>query len=135
MPSMPLRFWNDPDGARYREAYFTMYPDVWRHGDWITITDTGGVIIQGRSDSTLNRHGIRMGRADIIEAPGVPHTRTGRKLEVPLKRIMQGATAAVVDRASVDAPELIDWYVQVAAERSATELSQHPPHRLIPGWR
>src|SRR5574337_1394138 len=68
MPSMPLRFWNDPDDARYREAYFMMYPDVWRHGDWITITDTGGVIIQGRSDSTLNRHGIRMGSADIYDA-------------------------------------------------------------------
>lgn len=184
MPSMPLRFWNDPGDVRYREAYFDMYPGVWRHGDWITITDTGGVIVQGRSDSTLNRHGVRMGSGDIysaverlpeirdslvlgiedtdggywmplfvvlapgvhlddelrhriadvireqasprhvpddiIEAPGVPHTRTGKKLEVPLKRIMQGAGAGVVDPASVDAPELIDWYAQLAATRADT---------------
>ena len=68
MPSMPVGFWNDPDGSRYREAYFEMYPGVWRHGDWITITDHGSVIVHGRSDSTLNRHGIRMGSADIYQA-------------------------------------------------------------------
>src|SRR6478735_6906495 len=68
MPSMPVGFWNDPDGSRYREAYFDVYPDVWRHGDWITITDHDSVIVHGRSDSTLNRHGIRMGSADIYQA-------------------------------------------------------------------
>ncbi|MFC9768180.1 acetoacetate--CoA ligase [Rhodococcus jostii] len=186
MPSMPIRFWNDPDGDRYREAYYSMYPGVWRQGDWITITDRGSVVIHGRSDSTLNRHGVRMGSADIydaveqlpeiqealvlgvedsdggywmplfvvlvpgidlddelrhrivdtirasasprhvpddiITAPGVPHTRTGKKLEIPLKRLMQGASpAAVVDPATVDAPELIDWYVQLAAARTAPD--------------
>lgn len=186
MPSMPLRFWNDPDGARYREAYYSMYPGVWRQGDWITITDHGSVIIHGRSDSTLNRHGVRMGSADIYEAveqlpeiqealvlgvegadggywmplfvvlspsidlddqlrqrivetirtnasprhvpdeiiaaPGIPHTRTGKKLEVPLKRLMQGASpAAVVDPATVDVPEVLDWYVQIAAARTAPD--------------
>lgn len=175
MPSMPVRFWNDPDGFRYRDAYFGVYPGVWRHGDWITITDHGSVVVHGRSDSTLNRNGIRMGSADIyqvveglpevveamvigaeqpdggywmplfvvladgaelddalrdrigaaireqvsprhvpdeiIAAPGVPHTRTGKKLEVPIKRILQGGDpAAVLARSAIDAPDLVDWY-------------------------
>jgi acetoacetyl-CoA synthetase len=68
MPSMPLGFWNDPDGERYREAYFSTYPGVWRHGDWIEITDRGTAIIHGRSDATINRGGIRMGTAEIYRA-------------------------------------------------------------------
>jgi acetoacetyl-CoA synthetase len=68
MPSMPLYLWNDPDGERYRESYFGMYPGVWRHGDWIEITDRGTAIITGRSDSTINRGGIRMGTAEIYRA-------------------------------------------------------------------
>lgn len=175
MPSMPVRFWNDPDGSRYRDAYFSVYPGVWRHGDWISVTERGTVEMHGRSDSTLNRQGVRMGSADIyqavekmpeivealvlgverpdggywmplfvvladgvvlddtlrerintvirdelsprhvpddiIAAPGVPHTRTGKKLEVPIKRILQGADVTrAVDRTAIDAPELIDWY-------------------------
>jgi acetoacetyl-CoA synthetase len=178
MPSMPLGFWNDPDGERYRSAYFEMFPGVWRHGDWITITDHGSIIVHGRSDSTLNRHGIRMGSADIyqaverlpevaealvigceqedggywmplfvvpadgveltdelrerikktirdevsprhvpdeiIQAPGVPHTRTGKKLEVPIKKLFAGADAAkVVERSAVDDPALLDWYANL----------------------
>ncbi|MFC9996187.1 acetoacetate--CoA ligase [Nocardia sp. NPDC127526] len=180
MPSMPVRFWNDPDGSRYHDAYFDMFPGVWRHGDWITLTEHGSIIVHGRSDSTLNRHGIRMGSADIyqaverlpeiaealvigaeqpdggywmplfvvlspgaelteelktrinatirtevsprhvpdeiIEAPGIPHTRTGKKLEVPIKKIFQGAEASkVVAPTAVDAPELLEWY---SAQRS-----------------
>jgi acetoacetyl-CoA synthetase len=65
MPSMPVFFWNDPDGTRLHEAYFDMYPGVWRHGDWIKITDRGSAIIYGRSDSTLNRGGVRMGTAEF----------------------------------------------------------------------
>jgi acetoacetyl-CoA synthetase len=68
MPSMPLYFWNDPDQARYRGSYFDMYPGVWRHGDWIRITPRGGAIIYGRSDATINRHGIRMGTAELYRA-------------------------------------------------------------------
>ena len=68
MPSMPLRLWNDPDGERYREAYFDMYPGVWRHGDWIEITERGTAIISGRSDATINRGGVRMGTAEIYRA-------------------------------------------------------------------
>lgn len=175
MPSMPVRFWNDPDGTRYREAYFSTFPGVWRHGDWVSVTERGSVEVHGRSDSTLNRNGIRMGSADIyqaveslpevaesmvlgveepgggywmplfvvlregavlddrltdrirasvreqasprhvpdeiIEAPGIPHTRTGKKLEVPVKRLLMGADpATTLDLTAVDDPALIGWY-------------------------
>jgi acetoacetyl-CoA synthetase len=65
LPSMPIGFWNDPDGARYRAAYLGTYPGIWRHGDWITITERGSCIITGRSDATLNRSGVRIGTAEI----------------------------------------------------------------------
>jgi acetoacetyl-CoA synthetase len=65
MPSMPLYFWNDPGGERYRDSYFSTYPGVWRHGDWIEITERGTCVITGRSDSTLNRGGVRMGTAEF----------------------------------------------------------------------
>jgi acetoacetyl-CoA synthetase len=68
LPSMPIYLWNDTDGARYREAYFSTYPGVWRHGDWIEITSRGTAIIYGRSDATINRHGIRIGTAEIYAA-------------------------------------------------------------------
>lgn len=178
MPSMPLYLWNDANGARYRSAYFEEIPGVWRHGDWITVTDRGSVVVHGRSDSVLNRNGIRMGTADIYRAlemvpevvdslvlgieqpeggywmplfvvlasgveldddlagrirrairehasprhvpdeiraaPGVPHTRTGKKLEIPVKRILQGSSVGIVDPAAVAEPELLEWY---AAQR------------------
>jgi len=68
MPSMPLFFWNDTGNKRYHDSYFDMYPNVWRHGDWIRITPRGGAIIYGRSDATINRHGIRMGTAELYRA-------------------------------------------------------------------
>jgi acetoacetyl-CoA synthetase len=75
MPSMPLFFWNDPDGTRYRESYFEKFPGVWRHGDWIKVTDRGTYIIYGRSDSTLKRGGVRMGTSEfyrvVAEVPEV----------------------------------------------------------------
>jgi acetoacetyl-CoA synthetase len=64
-PSMPVAFWNDPDGSKYRAAYFDVYPNVWRHGDWCELTNHGGMIIHGRSDATLNPSGIRIGTAEI----------------------------------------------------------------------
>ncbi|MDV8015353.1 acetoacetate--CoA ligase [Rhodococcus sp. IEGM 1241] len=183
MPSMPVSFWDDPDGARYRAAYFDVYPGIWRHGDWMTHTSRGTYIIHGRSDSTLNRGGVRIGSSDlyavveampeVVEAlvlgvelpnatywmpmflvltddvvlddplverirrklrdeasprhipdeffvvPALPHTRTGKRLEVPLKRILQGADpAAVVSLGAVDKPELIDFYTEMARTRS-----------------
>ena len=75
MPSMPLFLWGDEDGSRYRESYFEHYPGVWRHGDWIEITSRGSAVIYGRSDSTINRSGVRMGTSEIYRAvsalPGV----------------------------------------------------------------
>ncbi|MEV6048758.1 acetoacetate--CoA ligase [Streptomyces xanthochromogenes] len=182
MPSMPIRFWNDSDGSRYRDSYFDMFPGVWRHGDWITLTDHGSVIIHGRSDSTLNRQGVRMGSADIyevverlpeireslvigleepdggywmplfvhlaegavldealrtrikraireqlsprhvpdeiIEAPGVPHTLTGKRIEVPVKRLLQGAALdKAVNPGSVDNLDLLRFYEDIARKR------------------
>lgn len=73
MPSMPLFFWNDPQGKRYRESYFETYPRVWRHGDWVCITRRGGAIIYGRSDATINRNGIRVGTSELYRAvEGLP---------------------------------------------------------------
>jgi acetoacetyl-CoA synthetase len=73
MPSMPVGFWNDPSGARYREAYFDVFPGVWRHGDWITITEYGSCVITGRSDATLNRGGVRLGTSEFYSVvEGLP---------------------------------------------------------------
>jgi acetoacetyl-CoA synthetase len=73
MPSMPVGFWNDHDGSRYREAYFDIFPGVWRHGDWITIDSSGGCVITGRSDATLNRGGVRLGTAEFYSVvEGLP---------------------------------------------------------------
>ncbi|KUJ65477.1 acetoacetyl-CoA synthetase [Streptomyces albus subsp. albus] len=184
MPSMPIHFWNDPDGSRYRDSYFEMFPGVWRHGDWITLTSRGSVIIHGRSDSTLNRQGVRMGSADIyeaverlpeireslvigveqpnggywmplfvhlaegavldddlrekikrtiraelsprhvpdevIEVPGIPHTLTGKRIEVPVKRMMQGTPMdKAVNLGSVDNQELLRRYEDIARTRAA----------------
>ncbi|WP_436788134.1 acetoacetate--CoA ligase [Yinghuangia sp. YIM S10712] len=184
MPSMPTMFWNDPDTSRYTASYFDTYPGVWRHGDWITITSRGTAVVHGRSDSTLNRQGIRMGSADIyeaverlpeiteslvigveqpggdywmplfvvpapgvrlddalrtrikdtirtqvsprhvpddiIEVPGVPHTLTGKRLEIPIKRLLQGhAAAEAVNPGSVDNPDLLRYYAGLAAERAS----------------
>ena len=73
MPCMPVAFWNDPDGSRLRQAYFQHFPGIWRHGDWIEIDpDTGQCLIYGRSDSTLNRGGVRMGTSEFYPGCGVP---------------------------------------------------------------
>jgi acetoacetyl-CoA synthetase len=68
MPSMPLYLWGDKDGSRYRESYFSTFPGVWRHGDWIEITDRGTAIITGRSDATINRGGVRMGTSELYRS-------------------------------------------------------------------
>jgi acetoacetyl-CoA synthetase len=183
MPSMPLRLWSDDDGSRYAETYFSVYSGVWRQGDWATISDSGSLTMLGRSDSTLNRGGVRIGSAEIyavveqrddivdslvvgvegtdreyymplfvvladgielddamreelarqirselsprhvpdeiVAAPGIPRTLTGKKLEVPVKRIIQGWS---IDRAAslgaIDRPELLDWYSRLALPRT-----------------
>ncbi len=84
MPSMPLFLWGDEDGSRLRESYFAMYPGVWRHGDWIRITLRGGAVIYGRSDSTINRQGVRMGTSEIYRAAGgVPEVLDALVVDIP----------------------------------------------------
>jgi acetoacetyl-CoA synthetase len=81
---MPLFFWNDPDGERYRSSYFEMWPGVWRHGDWIEITSRGTAVIYGRSDSTINRQGVRMGTSEIYRAVlAVPEVVDALVVDVP----------------------------------------------------
>jgi acetoacetyl-CoA synthetase len=102
MPSMPIYFWNDPEGERYRESYFDVYPGVWRHGDWIKVKDDGACVIYGRSDSTINRGGVRMGTAEIYSAVDkvdevvdslvVDVTRDGGNSFMPLFVVLQEGT-------------------------------------------
>jgi acetoacetyl-CoA synthetase len=178
MPSMPLFFWSDAGGERYRESYFDMYPGVWRHGDWIKITERGSAVIYGRSDSTINRGGVRMGTSELysaVEGVGevldslvvdvddrivlfvvtsadlderlageirrrvrehcsprhvpdaihrideVPRTLSNKKLEVPVKRILQGRDPAkVASRDSLANPAALDWFAERATELTRT---------------
>ncbi len=88
MPSMPIYFWGDPDGERYRESYFSMFPGVWRHGDWIEITSRGTAIIYGRSDSTINRGGVRMGTSEIYRVVlAVPEVLDALVIDLPSRLV------------------------------------------------
>jgi acetoacetyl-CoA synthetase len=184
MPSMPVGLWNDPDGSRYRATYFNDYPGVWRHGDWITITERGSCVITGRSDATLNRGGIRLGTAEfyalvegmpeisdslvvhleddaggpgelllfvalrgdrplddglrariagelrsnlsprhvpdaILAVPTIPRTLSGKKLEVPVKRILTGTPPdEAASRGSLANPGALDPFAALARDRA-----------------
>jgi acetoacetyl-CoA synthetase len=183
MPSMPVSFWADPDGSRLREAYFTEFPGRWRHGDWVRATPRGSFVITGRSDSTLNRGGVRMGTADlyaviegfdevvdslvvdtsalgsaqegallcfVVLAPGadlaeveprlraalrselsprhvpdrfaavgeVPRTLSGKKCEVPVKRILAGVDPdKAVSRGALQNPDALAPFLELAGQR------------------
>ena len=188
MPSMPVGFWADTDGDRYRAAYFERFPGVWCHGDWITITERGSCTITGRSDATLNRGGVRIGTSEIygiVESldgvadslvvhleddegggpgvlvmlvvpavgaadqddnalaatirgalrrelsprhapdevyvvPAIPTTLSGKKLEVPVKRILAGADADdVASRDALRDPDALDAIVSLRDRRTA----------------
>ena len=177
MPSMPVGFWNDPGGARYRESYFDTYPGVWRHGDWIELLPDGGCVIYGRSDATLNRGGVRMGTSEfyrvvegfdeiadslvvdtgrlgaaekgrlilyvvpaaggeldddlaarlraalrsqlsprhvpdeIHQVPGIPRTLSGKKLEVPVRKILLGTEPErAADPNALANPEVLAYF-------------------------
>jgi acetoacetyl-CoA synthetase len=175
MPSMPVGFWNDPGGVRYRESYFDMYPGVWRHGDWIELLPDGGCVIYGRSDATLNRGGVRMGTSEfyrvvegfdeiadslvvdtgrlgaegrlilyvvpaaghelddglagrlraalraqlsprhvpdeIHQVPGIPRTLSGKKLEVPVRKILLGtAPERAADPNALANPDVLKYF-------------------------
>lgn len=180
MPSMPLYLWGDADGKRYRDSYFDTYPHAWRHGDWIRITPRGGAVIYGRSDATINRHGIRMGTSElyrvveelpevldsmvvdleylgresymplfvvlrdgvaldqalrdtlcariraglsarhvpneIVQVPGVPRTLSGKKMEVPIKKLLLGHPPdKIANRDAMANPDCLDWYFGYAS--------------------
>ncbi len=84
LPSMPLYLWGDEDGERLRESYFSVYPHIWRHGDWVRITPRGGAVIYGRSDSTINRQGVRMGTSEIYRAAdAVPEVLDALVVDIP----------------------------------------------------
>jgi len=185
MPSMPVGLWGDADGSRQREAYFSTFPGVWRHGDWLTITERGSCVISGRSDATLNRGGVRIGTAEfygVVEGlpdvsdslvvhledagggPGelllfvvpragatlddglrrriadalrtelsprhvpdaveavraIPRTLSGKKLEVPVKRILLGSSPDVAaSRESLADPTALDDFVELARRRAS----------------
>jgi acetoacetyl-CoA synthetase len=175
MPSMPVGFWNDPDGEKYRASYFAAYPGVWRHGDWIIMLPDGGCVIYGRSDATLNRGGVRMGTSEfyrvverlpdvtdslvvdtgqlgspgrlvlyvvlaegraldddligqlrgalrselsprhvpdeIHQVPGIPRTLSGKKLEVPVRKILLGTPVAeAADPDALANPEVLGLF-------------------------
>jgi acetoacetyl-CoA synthetase len=179
MPSMPLYFWNDPGNTRYLESYFDMYPGIWRHGDFVRFNARGGGFVLGRSDATLNRHGVRIGTAEIyrslatldeiedtlivnLDLPGgkffmplfvklrgnrelddtvrerirnrlridysprhvpdrfyrvdaIPMTLTGKKLEVPIRRILTGvAPEKAANRAALANPAALDYFIDYA---------------------
>jgi len=195
MPSMPVGFWNDPDGVRYRESYFDMYPGVWRHGDWIEFLPDGGCIIYGRSDATLNRGGVRMGTSEFYRAveafaeigdslvvdtgrlgaegrlilyvvlaagseldddlknriravlraqlsprhvpdeihqvPGIPRTLSGKKLEVPVRKILHGTEPErAADPNALADPDVLRYFGRFQGDadpsrlREVTNLSQ-----------
>jgi acetoacetyl-CoA synthetase len=111
MPSMPVKFWNDEGDERYRESYFSTFPGVWRHGDWLKITQRGSAIIYGRSDSTINRGGIRIGTAEIYAAlSGIDAIKDALVVDVPSSEgaIDSRMTLFVVLKTPVLEPELVD---------------------------
>jgi len=112
MPSMPIYFWGDEDGSRYRESYFEMFPGTWRHGDWIELTRRGTAIIYGRSDSTINRGGIRMGTSEIYRA---------------VLGIEEIVDALVVD---VPRPGTDGWMPLFVVLRDGAELDEELPREI-----
>ena len=131
MPSMPLYFWNDPDGARYRDSYFEMYPGVWRHGDWIKITSRETAIIYGRSDSTINRGGIRMGTSEIYRAVlALDEIVDALVVDVPVEGEENWMPLFVVLR---EGASLSDELIKAIATRVRSDCSpRHVPSEVIP---
>jgi acetoacetyl-CoA synthetase len=130
MPSMPVRFWGDPDGNRYRASYFETYPGVWRHGDWIEITSRGTAVIYGRSDSTINRSGIRMGTSEIYRAVlGLDEIVDALVVDIPRPGTEGWMPLFVVLR---EGAKLDDDLSQEIARRVRTQCSpRHVPDKVF----
>jgi len=127
---MPVGFWDDPDGARYRSSYFERYPGVWCHGDWVTELPSGEFLVHGRSDATLNRDGVRLGCAEIYSAlRSVPEVRDSVALgvELPGGRYYQPLFVTLADDADLDA-ELRDRITD--AIRSGAS-ARHVPDEVV----
>jgi len=187
LPSMPVGFWGDKDGSRYRESYFDQWPGVWRHGDFFRVNARGGCFVLGRSDATLNRHGVRIGTAEvyrsllgvaevedslivnldlpggkffmplfvklkgdrpldedvagrirlqirneysprhvpdrIIQVKGIPYTLTGKKMEIPVRRILMGVPVEkAANRAAMANVEALDFFIDYARNQSDYRL-------------
>lgn len=130
MPSMPLYLWGDRDGSRYHESYFDVYPDRWRHGDWIKVTSDGGVVIYGRSDSTINRMGVRMGSAEIYRAvEDLPEIVDSLVVDLTYRDRISGLPLFVVLREEV---ELDDALRRRIKDQVRTQISpRHVPDDVI----
>ena len=130
LPSMPVFFWGDPDGERYRDSYFSVYPGIWRHGDWIEITERGTAIISGRSDSTINRGGIRMGTAEIYSAVlALDEIRDALVVDIPQEGEESWLPLFVVLE---DGAELDDDLVKAIRKRVREDCSpRHVPSEVI----
>jgi acetoacetyl-CoA synthetase len=130
MPSMPVFFWGDQDGSRYRDAYFDVYPGVWRHGDWIELTAHGGAIIYGRSDSTINRGGIRIGTAEIYRGlEKIDQVLDGLVVDLPKADTDGWIALFVVLREGVELdPELEQLIVRAIRERTSP---RHVPDAIF----
>jgi acetoacetyl-CoA synthetase len=130
LPSMPVFFWGDPDGERYLDSYFSVYPGVWRHGDWIEITERGTAIISGRSDSTINRGGIRMGTAEIYSAVlALDEIRDALVVDIPQEGEESWLPLFVVLE---DGAELDDDLVKAIRKRVREDCSpRHVPSDVI----
>ncbi|MBJ7473437.1 MAG: acetoacetate--CoA ligase, partial [Solirubrobacteraceae bacterium] len=131
LPSMPLYFWGDDDGARLTESYFATYPGIWRHGDWIELTDRGSAIIWGRSDATINRGGVRMGTSEIYRAVlAVPEIQDALVVDVPLDPVASTMWLFVVT-AGGDVGEVDDDLRQRLARQIREQCSpRHVPNRV-----
>src|SRR4051794_3254926 len=130
LPSMPIYFWGDPDGERLRDSYFSMWPGVWRHGDWIEITDRGTAIIYGRSDSTINRGGVRMGTSEIYRAVlSVDQIQDALVVDVPRQGEENWMPLFVVMK---DGSELDDDTIKQIRARIREDCSpRHVPNDVI----
>jgi len=132
LPSMPLFLWGDDDGARLHESYFSMYPGVWRHGDWIRITPRGGAVIYGRSDSTINRQGVRMGTSEIYRATGaVPEVLDALVVDIP-SRQGNGALSMILFVVLAPGATLDEEMRRTIARRIREDCSpRHVPNEIM----
>ncbi len=130
MPSMPIYFWNDPEGERYRESYFDTYPGVWRHGDWIKVKDDGSCVIYGRSDSTINRGGVRMGTSEIYSAVDkVDEVADSLVVDVPREGGNSFMPLFVVLQEGVDLDEDLKARIKSSIKENASP--RHVPNEIF----